>query len=188
MMSTSEFQKGLVIKINNEPWQIIEFQSSHIGRGGAFVKTALKNLKNGKVLEKTFKSGERFEEMEIEHMDAEYLYKDRRSAVFLDKDKKRISLSLEEVKEQLLFLKEKEQIKLIYCDSELIGIQLPKKVDLKVIEAPPDFKGNTAGAVTKTVVLETGLNINTPSFIKEGDIIRVNTERREYTERVQKKD
>jgi len=184
MVSTSDFEKGMVIKMDNEPWQIIDYQFVHPGKGSAFVRTTLKNLKTNKVLDKSFKSGERFEEVEFEYKKALYLYKDRKNAVFsLKNNGQRVSLPLENVENEVAYLKEQAVIDLIYIGGELSGLNIPKKVALKVIEAPPAIKGDTVTGTTKTVTLETGLKVNAPIFIKEGETILVNTETGEYAGR-----
>jgi elongation factor P len=184
MVSTSDFEKGMVIKMDNDPWQIVDFQFVHPGKGSAFVRMTLKNLKTNKVLEKSFKSGERFEEIEFEYKKAIYLYKDRKNTVFnLKKDGQRVSLPLENVENEVAYLKEQSVVDLIYIGGELNGLNIPKKVALKVIEASPAIKGDTVTGSTKTVTLETGLKINTPIFIKEGEMILVNTETGEYAGR-----
>jgi elongation factor P len=184
MVSTSDFEKGMVIKMDNEPWQIIDYQFVHPGKGSAFVRTTLKNLKTNKVLDKSFKSGERFEEVEFEYKKSTYLYKDRKNAVFsLKNTNERVSLPLENVENEIGYLKEQSLVDLIYIGGELSGLNIPKKVSLKVIEAPPAIKGDTVTGTTKTVTLETGLKINAPIFIKEGEIILVNTETGEYAGR-----
>lgn len=184
MISTSDFEKGMVIKMDNEPWQIIDYQFVHPGKGAAFVRTTLKNLKTNKVLERSFKSGERFEEIELEYKKAIYLYKDKRNAVFsLQENQQRVSLPLEDVEQQIMYLKEQSVVDLIYIGEKLSGINIPKKVSLKVIEAPPAIKGDTVTGTTKTVTLETGLKIEVPIFIKEGETILVNTDTGEYVGR-----
>jgi|YelNatPaOPRAMG01_1025707.scaffolds.fasta_scaffold00696_22 elongation factor P len=184
MISTNDFSKGIVIAINNEPWQIIDYQFVNPGKGAAFTRTKLKNLKNGKVIEKAFRSGERFEEVELEYKKAIYLYHDRQNAVFqLKENNQRVSLPLEIASESIKWLREKADVDLIYIDGRLSNVNLPKKVSLKVIEAPPAIKGDTATGAFKTVKLETGVEVKVPIFIKEGEIIRVNTETGEYTER-----
>ena len=186
MISTSDFEKGMVINVNGEPWQIVNFQFYKPGKGGAVMRTELKNFQTGKVLEKTFRSGDKFKEIEIEYQSAFYLYSDRKSAVFqLKNNKERISFPLEKVKEFIQFLKERSEVSIVFLDEKPININIPTKVDLKVIEAPPAIKGNTVSGATKTVTLETGIKINTPIFIKEGDTIIINTETISYVARVQ---
>jgi len=184
MISTSDFEKGMVIKMDNDPWQIIDFQFVHPGKGSAFVRTTLKNLKTYKVLDKSFKSGDHFEEIEFEYKKATFLYKDRKNTVFnLKKDNQRVSLPLENVENEIAYLKEQSVIDLIYIGGELNGLNIPKKVALKVVEASPAIKGDTVTGSTKTVTLETGLKVNVPIFIKEEETILVNTETGEYAGR-----
>jgi len=184
MIPTSDFEKGMVIKVNGEPWQIVNFEFYKPGKGGAVMRTKLKNFQTSKVLEKTFRSGDKFEEIEIDYQPALYLYSDRKSAVFQLKDnKERISFSLEKVKDLIQFLKEKSEVSIVFLNEKPININIPTKVELKVVEAPPAIKGNTVSGAIKTVVLETGLKINTPIFIKEGDILIINTETISYVAR-----
>jgi len=186
MISTSDFEKGMVIKVNGEAWQIVNFEFYKPGKGGAVMRTELKNFQTGKVLQKTFRSGDKFEEIETEYQSAFYLYSDRKSAVFQLKDgQKRISLDLEKVKDLIQFLKEKSEVSIVFLDEKPVNINIPAKVELKVIEAPPAIKGNTVSGAIKTVTLETGLKINTPIFIKEGDVLIINTETVSYVARAQ---
>lgn len=184
MISTSDFEKGMVIKVNGEPWQIVNFQFYKPGKGGAVMRTGLKNFQTRKVVEKTFRSGDKFEEVEIDYQSAFYLYRDRKSAVFQLKDgQKRIIFDLEKVKDLIQFLKERSEVSIVLLDGKPVTINIPIKVELLVAEAPAAIKGNTVTGVIKTVTLETGLKINTPIFIKEGDTIIINTETKEYVAR-----
>ncbi|MDQ5883031.1 MAG: elongation factor [Patescibacteria group bacterium] len=184
MVSTSEFEKGMVLKIDNEPWQIVDYEFVHPGKGAAFVRVTLKNLKTNKVLDRSFKTGERFEEIELSYKKAIYLYKDRKNAVFSLKDNnQRVALPLEEVGEEVMYLKPNSEIELIYLGEELTSINMPKKVALKVTESPPAIKGDTVTGTMKTVTLETGLKVEAPIFIKEGEIILINTETGQYSGR-----
>lgn len=191
MISTNQFQKGLVIEIEGEAWQIIDYQFVSPGKGAAFMRTTVKNMKSGKVVEKSFKSGESFEEIELGYKKAVFLYKDRKNGVFSLEDgstspqgsKERISLPIETIEWELNFLKTDTIIDLINLDGEIHGLKLPPKVELKVIEAPPAVKGNTATGGKKIVVVETGYNINVPIFISEGEIVSINTQTGEYSGR-----
>lgn len=184
MISTNQFQKGLVIEIEGEAWQIIDYQFVSPGKGAAFMRTTVKNMKSGKVVEKSFKSGESFEEIELEYKKAVFLYKDRKNGIFsLEENKERISLPIETIEWELNFLKPNTAIDLINLDGEIHGLKLPPKVELKVIEAPPTVKGNTVTGGKKIVVVETGHNINVPMFISEGEIISINTQTGEYSGR-----
>ena len=186
MLYTSDLDKGVIIKLNNKIYQITQIQSFHLGRGGGYTRVTLKNLESGETIKQTFKSGQKFEEVELEYKDASYLYHDKKDAVFLDTNKKRISVSLSIAEPKIPYLVQKSPVQLVYCDDKLIDIKLPPKVDLKVTQSPTFIKGNTAAPTGKTVVLETGLKLNVPTFVNQGDIVRINTQTGKYTERVQK--
>ncbi len=183
MVSTSEFKKGMVIEVGGEPYLILDYQFVKPGKGTAFVRTTLKHVKTKKVLEKSFRSQERFEELDLDYKKVSYLYSDRQNSVFLDKNNQRISVPLEMTREKIPYLKSKSEVQLVYLEDELIDVKIPIKIALKVVEAPPAIKGDTVTGATKTVTLETGLKINVPIFIKEGEEIMVNTETNEYVER-----
>ena len=184
MINSNNFEKGMIIKIDNNPWQILEVSFLHLGRGGAITQTKLKNIKSGKIKEQAFKGAEKFEELEIETKLVNFLYCDKKNAVFVNNQKERFSITLEKCQNEIIFLKNNSEVKLLYLEDEFLKIQLPPKVDLKVTEAPPAIKGDTATSANKIITLETGLIINAPIFIKEGDTVRVNTETKEYAERV----
>ncbi|MGC8880876.1 MAG: elongation factor P [Minisyncoccia bacterium] len=183
MVSTSDFQKGMVIEVENEPYLILDYQFVKPGKGTAFVRTTLKHVKTKKVIEKSFRSQERFEELDLDYKKVTYLYSDRQNSVFLDSNNQRISVPLEITKDKIPYLKQKTEVQLVYLEEELIDVKIPIKVTLKVVEAPPAIKGDTVTGATKTVTLETGLKINVPIFIKEGEEIIVNTETGQYVER-----
>ncbi|MCX6737006.1 MAG: elongation factor P [Candidatus Parcubacteria bacterium] len=184
MISTSDFTKGMILNIEDQPWVIVDFQFVSPGKGSAFFRTKLKNMKTEKVVERTFKSGEKFEESELTYKKASYLYSDRQNSVFLIKnDNQRVSLPIDSVKDKVIYLRQNSDIDLLYVDDELLSLNIPKKVSLKITEAAPAIKGNTSGGAFKTVKLETGLEVNVPIFIKEGEVIRINTESGEYVER-----
>lgn len=183
MISTSEFKKGLVIEVDGEPYIILDYQFVKPGKGTAFVRTTLKHIKTKKVIEKSFRSQERFEELDLDYKKVTYLYSDRQNSVFLDQNSQRISVPLEITQNKLPYLKPKAEVQLVYLEDELIDVKLPVKVALKVVEAPLAVKGDTVSGATKTVTLETGLKINVPLFIKEGEEVIVNTETGEYVER-----
>ncbi len=183
MLQTNDLEKGTIIKIDGQPWEVIESKLVKLARRPAFVRLILKNIKNKRMLEKVFKSGQQFEEIELIKKEAIWLYHDRKAGWVL-MGKKRISFPLKSLGNKIMYLREKSPVKLLYINGKCIGLQVPKKVDLKVIGAPPGVKGNTASSLTKTVTLETGLKVTAPLFIKEGDFIRINTEKGKYTERV----
>jgi elongation factor P len=187
MISTSDFQKGLILDIDGQPWLIADFSYMNPGKGGAVYRMKLKNLKSGKFVERTFKSGEEFETMEKEYKDATYLYSDRKNSVFLTKnDKQRLSIPLELAQDKVKYITQNSDVKLLYVNNELLSVEIPIKVDLKVVEAEQSVKGNTATNVMKKAKVETGIEIDVPMFIEAGDIISVNTETGEYGGRVTK--
>ncbi|MDD5145581.1 MAG: elongation factor P [Candidatus Pacebacteria bacterium] len=184
MISTTQFKNGMILKIDDQPWMIAEHQFVSPGKGGAFTRVKIKNLKTGKFVERTFKSGEEFDEVELDRKPAVYLYSDRRNSVFLEKStNQRISLPLESTQDKIQYIKPNTEVNLVYIEGKLISVDIPIKVELKVIEAPPSFKGDTATGGLKKVKLETGLEINVPVFIEAGEVIRINTETGEYVER-----
>jgi elongation factor P len=187
MISTSDFEKGMILNIDGQPWLIADFSYMNPGKGGAVYRMKLKNLKTGKFIERTFKSGEEFEAMEKEYKDASYIYSDRRSSVFIIKsDKQRISIPLELTQDKVKYIKQNSDVRLLYIDNELLSVEIPIKVELKVIEAEQAIKGNTATNVMKKVKVETGAELDAPMFIEAGDTIAINTDTGEYAERVSK--
>ena len=150
------------------------------------MQTKLKNLLSGKVLENNFKPGDKVEEADLEKHKANYLYQDAQSYFFMDNETfEQYNFSAEQLNERAKFLKEGIEVVVLYFNNQPVSIELPKKIDYKVISSPPAVRGDTAqGSATKQVTLETGLIVNAPLFVKEGDIIRVNTDTGLYVERV----
>lgn len=170
---------------NGAPYQVIYREHSKLGRGGAILRSKIKNLLTGAIIDITFKGNEKLEEAEIARSKAQFTYKDASGYNFMDSSSyEQFTLSGEQIGVQSNFLKEGLEVDVLSWNSKAINISLPFKVDLEVVEAPPAIKGNSAGAVTKTVVLETGAKINAPIFIKAGDKIKINTQTSEYVERV----
>jgi elongation factor P len=184
MLALNEIKNGKVIRINNEPYVIIKTDHHKMGRGGAVLKTKLKNLITGNLLERTFQGNDKAEEAETETKKANYMYKDENEANFMDNETyEQYSLPVDQIGDKIKFLKEGTDVDLLYFEGRAVAVVLPIKVNLKVISAPPGVKGNSAGNVTKTVQLETGAEINVPMFINEGEIIKINTDTVEYVER-----
>lgn len=185
MISTSDFQKGKAILFKNEPHFITHCEFVFPGKGNAFVKTKLKNLKTGKTLEHVFKSGEQVEEADISFTNVTYLYNDGSSYFFMDnKTYNQQPVSAEVVGDRVKYLLENTEVKGLFLGENLFDIELPFKMVFKVIESPPGVKGNSAQGASKVATIETGGKITVPLFINEGDKIRVNTETGEYVERV----
>ncbi|MCF7820424.1 MAG: elongation factor P [Candidatus Pacebacteria bacterium] len=185
MLNFNEIKTGKIIEVNNEPYIIMQSSHHKVARGGAVLKTKLKNIINGNTLEKTFQGNDKAQEAETEKQKADFLYKDELEAHFMNNSNyEQFSLNLEEIGEQARFLKEGTEVSVLYFQNRPVTIELPIKMEFKVTSAPPGVKGNSAGNVTKSIEIETGAQITAPLFVNEGDVIRVNTETGEYVERV----
>jgi len=184
-MLTSDFKNGVYFKFKNDIWQIVDFQHVNPGKGSAFVRTKLKSPKTGKVIEHTFKSGDSVEDVFIETADAQYLYNDGTKYVFMDnKSYEQFEMNPEDLNGLEKYLKEGQNVIILKEEGIPFNISLPKKIQLQVTQAPPGVKGDTATGATKQITLETGLVVNAPLFINEGDTVAINTETGEYVERV----
>lgn len=185
LISTSDFHKGIAIIFKGEPHIITECTFVNPGKGSAFTRTKLKNLKNSRVLEFTFKSGEKVEEAPIEIREMQYLYNDNKNYYFMNpKSFDQITLDKSTIGDFKKYIKEGEIYQLYIMEERAVALKPPLKIKLKVTEAEQGIKGNTVSGATKTVTLETGAKVNVPLFIKEGDIIAINPETGEYAERV----
>lgn len=183
----SAFKKYSIVKFKGELYIIIDFQHVNPGKGQAFTKFKLKNVKSGKTLEETLKIGaEGLEEVETDRHNMQYLYHNDENYYFMDnKTYEQVSLDTEILGDQVRYLKDDQEVIALFYEDKPVSIELPKKIEYKVVEAPEGVRGDSAsGGVTKRIVLENGLNIPAPLFVKEGDVIRVNTETGEYVERV----
>jgi elongation factor P len=184
MLDFNQIKTGKVIKVNNLPYVIVKTDHHKMGRGGAVLKVKCRNLIDGNTLEKTFQGSEKADEAETEVKKANFMYKDKEEAYFMDNESfEQFSLSLESIGEKEGFLKEGTDVSVLHFNDKPVSIELPIKMEFKVVTAPPSVRGNSAGNVTKQVELETGALINVPLFINEGDVIRINTDSGEYTER-----
>lgn len=184
MISTSNFKKGLTIELKGEIYSIADFQHVKPGKGGAFVRTKLKNIKTGLILDKTFRAGEKMEQAIIDRKTMQYLYNDGNGYCFMNKENyEQISLSKEQISELVDLLKGGNDVDVVFCKGELIGAELPNFMSLKVIKTIPGVKGNTVSGALKPATLETGAIIQVPLFIKEGDIIKIDTREKKYVER-----
>jgi elongation factor P len=175
----------LVIKYNNELWTVVEFQHVNPGNWRAFVRTKLKNLISGKVIENRFRAGESIEIIRIERREFQFLYRDGSGYVFMDKDTyEQLTVQAEQIGDGASFLKDGESVDILFNGADITGIELPITVELKIVETVPGVKGDSANAGTKPAQVETGATVNVPLFINEGDMIKIDTRSGEYIERV----
>jgi len=184
-VDTSQFRNGLKFLLDGQPFVMTYFQHVKPGKGGAFVRTRVKNLLNGKVLERNFRSGERVELADIEEKHMQYLYLDGDSLVFMDQETfDQIPFSQEVVGDARKFLKENTEVEVLFWNGRPVNVELPSFLELKVTQCDPGLKGDTASGATKPATLETGAVVNVPLFVKEGDILRIDTRTEEYVDRV----
>lgn len=186
MADTSDFRNGLALIWNGDIWTIVEFMHVKPGKGGAFVRTKLKNIRSGRVLDNTFRAGEKVETARVERRTHQFLYEDDLGLHFMNEETyEQFSLPVAAV-EGREFLKEGGTIDILFhAETEQpLTTEISKSVELKVVEAEPGLKGDTATGATKAATLESGAVVNVPLFVNEGDVIRVNTETREYITRV----
>jgi elongation factor P len=185
MASTADFRNGLTIKIDNDLFRIVEFQHVKPGKGGAFVRTKIKNVRTGKILDPTFRAGEKIEVVRLENKRMQYLYKDASGYTFMDSETyEQLALPEVLVDEVIDLMKENTDVDVLFHGSEALGIELPIHVELEIVETEPNDKGDTASGSKKPAKLETGAVVTVPFFVGEGEIIKVDTRSREYVERV----
>lgn len=185
MYSTTDFRKGLKIEIKGEPFIIVDFQHVKPGKGGAFVRTRLKSLITGNVIDQTFRSGEKVDKPDLEEREMQFLYEINGEHHFMDTNTfEQLFLTADQLGESRDFLKENLVIKALFYNKRPIGIEVPTFVELRVVKAEPGVRGDTATGATKPVTLESGAVIQVPLFIEEGDIVRIDTRTREYITRV----
>jgi elongation factor P len=187
MLTHTDLKKGVKFILDGQPYEVLESSFVFKGRGSSVVQTKIKNLITGNILSRTFHPGEEFETAEIEKIKVKFLYSHRDKFFFCKENDPsfRFDLPKEVIGESFVFLKPNQIVEGVHFKRKIININLPIKVQLKVIEAPPGVRGDRAQGGTKTVTLETGAKINVPLFIEEGDIIEVNTETGEYVRRVE---
>ena len=185
MASTSDLKKGIVIRFKDGLYVVTEFQHVNPGKGSAFTRVRLKNVATGRALENTFKAVESVEIVEVEHKNMQYLFSDGQFYNFMDNSTyEQTQIGVDVLGDDIKFLKEGLEVMALFYEGSPVAVELPRKIAYKVTEAPPAVKGDTAGGnVTKEVVLENGLKTQVPIFIKEGEMIVVNTDTGEYVER-----
>ncbi|MBR6223325.1 MAG: elongation factor P [Lachnospiraceae bacterium] len=185
MVSAGEFRNGVTIEYEGNVYQIIEFQHVKPGKGAAFVRTKLKNIKTGGVVEKTFRPTEKVENAHIERTDMQYLYSDGDLYHFMDVNTyDQIALNSDQIGDSLKFVKENEMVKMMAHNGEVFAVEPPTNVELEVTECEPGIKGDTATGATKPCTVETGANVLVPLFVNQGDIIKIDTRTGEYLSRV----
>ncbi len=185
MISAGEFRNGITFELEGNVFQIVEFQHVKPGKGAAFVRTKLKNVITGAVVERTFRPTEKMPKAHIDRRDYEYLYSDGDLFYFMDTETyEQMPLSNEQLGDSLKFVKENMVVKVLSYKGSVFGIEPPTFVELEVTATEPGFKGDTSTGAVKPATLETGVTINVPLFIDQGEMIRVDTRTGEYMERV----
>ncbi|WHH59648.1 elongation factor P [Petroclostridium sp. X23] len=185
MISAGEFRNGITFELDGNVFQIVEFQHVKPGKGAAFVRTRLRNVITGAVIEKTFRPTEKMPKAHIERKDMQYLYNDGGLYYFMDQETyEQMPVNESQLGDALKFVKENMIVKVLSYKGSVFGIEPPNFVELEVTQTDPGFKGDTATGATKPATLETGATINVPLFINQGDMIRVDTRTGEYMERV----
>lgn len=185
MISAGDFRNGITIEYDNNVYQIIEFQHVKPGKGAAFVRTKLKNIKNGGVVEKTFRPTEKCPQARIDRKDMQYLYSDGDLFYFMDNENyEQIALNSEAVSDALKFVKENEMCKVCSHNGSVFSVEPPLFVELEITETEPGFKGDTATGANKPAIVETGAQVAVPLFVEQGDKIKIDTRTGEYLSRV----
>ncbi|MFJ7971451.1 elongation factor P [Psychrobacillus sp. NPDC096389] len=184
MISVNDFKTGLTILVDGVLYRVLDFQHVKPGKGAAFVRSKLRNLRNGSVNEKTFRAGEKVEKAQIDNKKMQYLYASGDQHVFMDTDSyEQLELNENQIEYELKFLRENMEIHVIQYAGETLGVELPKSVELEVTETEPGIKGDTSGGGSKTATLETGLVVTVPLFINVGDKLIINTDEGSYVSR-----
>ena len=183
-VSTNQFKNGMHVEVDGQVWRIVEFQHVKPGKGGAFVRTKLKSVGTGAVVDKTFRAGEKMPRIRTETKNVQYLYDSGDEVVFMDADTfEQLSLPRGDVQEDLDFLQPSSTVQLLVVDGSPSGVQLPASVELAVTDTEPGVRGDTVSNVTKPATLETGAVVQVPLFVNVGDRIKVDTRERRYISR-----
>ena len=185
MISAGDFRNGVTLEIEGNVYQILEFQHVKPGKGAAFVRTKLKNIINGGVVEKTFRPTEKFPAARIDRVDMQYLYSDGDLYHFMNVETfDQIALNSDDVGDSLKFVKENEMVKICSHNGKVFAVEAPLFVELEIIDTEPGFKGDTATGATKPATVETGAVVNVPLFVEQGNKIKIDTRTGEYLSRV----
>jgi elongation factor P len=185
VISTTDFRGGVRLMVDGEPYYIVEFQHVKPGKGGAFVRTKLKSYLSGNVLDRTFRSGERFEEPDLEEREMQFLYATGDEYTFMDTETyEQLTFEKKQLGENADLLKENMNAKILIYEHRPIDVELPIFIELKVVDAEPGVRGDTASGGTKPAVVETGATIKVPLYLEVGTVIKIDTRTRAYVERV----
>jgi elongation factor P len=184
MISTNDFKTGITLEIDSNLWTVVEFLHVKPGKGAAFVRSKLKNVQTGQVLEKTFRAGEKVGLAHLEKSEMNYLYNDGTTYTFMDNNTyDQVTLTKDQIGDGIKYLKEQMTVGIMRHGDKVIGVELPFHVELEVVDTPPSEKGNTASGSTKPATLETGATVQVPFFVNNGDRIRVDTRNNQYLDR-----
>jgi elongation factor P len=183
-VSTAEFKKGLRIVFDGQPYAIVDFQHVKPGKGGAFVRTKLKHMRQGRVIDNTFRAGEKVELVEYDEKHMQFLYRDDRYHFMDTETYEQVSMSPDEVGDARDYLKENVEVDVLYIDAAPVAIDLPNFVELGITRTDPGVRGDTAQGGTKPATLETGAVVQVPLFLNEGDVVKVDTRTGAYLGRV----
>ncbi|HEU5202225.1 MAG TPA: elongation factor P [Nitrospira sp.] len=185
MISTTDFRGGVRLMVDGEPFYIVDFQHVKPGKGGAFVRTKLKSYLSGNVLDRTFRSGERFEEPDLEEREMQFLYATGDDFTFMDTETyEQLTFAKKQLGENADLLKENMTVKILIYEHRPIDVELPIFIELKVVDAEPGVRGDTASGGTKPAIVETGATIKVPLYLEVGTVIKIDTRTRAYVERV----
>lgn len=184
MISVNDFKTGLTIEFDGSIWRVMDFQHVKPGKGAAFVRSKLKNLRTGAMQEKTFRAGEKVGKAQIDNRRMQYLYDNAGSHVFMDTDNyEQIEIPGERIENELKYMKENMELHILMYDTEIIGVELPNTVELRVAETEPGIRGDTSSGGSKPATLETGAVVNVPFFVNVDDVLVVNTQEGSYVSR-----
>ncbi len=185
MISSNDFRPGVTVELEGQVWQVVEFQHVKPGKGAAFVRTKMKNLQTGSVIERTFNAGVKVPKAQVERKPMQYLYNDEgTSFYFMDNETyDQIMLTKEQLEDAINFIKEEMEVTVLFFNGSVIGVDIPNSVELKVVETEPGIRGDTATGATKPAKLETGYIVRVPLFVNEGDVLRIDTRSGAYLER-----
>ena len=184
-ISTADFKNGMGLKINGKYYTIVEFQHVKPGKGGAFVRYKIRDLKSGRVIDQTCNAGTKFENVQLITKEMQYLYNDGDSFYFMDNETyEQIPVPADFIGDSVKWFKENDNCQLLYADTELLGVQPPMFIEVEITETEPGFKGDTVQSGTKPAVVETGATVQVPMFVNVGDRIKVDTREAKYISRV----